>query len=664
MKPLSDTKVLNLGKYFYKLAERSQDVFWIRDKDYKTYLYISPAFKTVWGLSCEALYASGDIWFDAIHPDDKQQFTQTLELVKSNPQEGQTNSQEYRIMHADKQEVRRIQEVSFPVYDTNKQLIGFAGIAKDITREAQRLAELEQAIQFLKFFAKRVPAVFWARDATCTKQLYLSPGYEKVWERSRKELYDDPGSWLDTLHSEDREKVSNVSRFQQLANLGESVEYENRYRIHTPSGEIRWIKDTSYPIFDKQNNFMGFAGIAENITKEVLHELELREAKQRAEVANQAKSDFLAMVSHELRTPLNAILGMAQILHTKQLTQEQREFVGIISNAGNHLLALVSDILDFARLEAGKLSFICEPFSLHELAEQIVQSMQYQAKDKHIDLLLECTGISSVPVLGDANRIRQVFVNLLNNALKFTEQGHINVKIDCQDTPPDAVLFTVAVTDTGIGIEQDKLLTIFDRFSQVDSIYHRKHSGIGLGLAITKQLVETMGGSIRATSEINQGSTFTFHLTLKRHVERTNKHIPPVDEMVQQVQSRQYGLHLLLVEDNPINQRIAQVMLENLGCRIDIVENGMDVLNRMHELDHYDLIFMDVGLPDLSGFDVVSRLRQVPALKRKPIVAMTAHILDRDKQQAFESGMDCILAKPISYVEMISVLDLYANGKK
>lgn len=657
------TNVLNLGTYFYKLAERSQDVFWVRGVDYKTHLYISPASLKIWGLSYESLSADEFCWFDMVHPDDIKRLEHEVERIKSNLQEDQTYFTEYRIVRPDN-EIRRIQDISFPVYDADHQFIGFVGITKDVTQEKKRLAELEQASIFFRFFAERVPAAFWARDISCNEQLYLSPGYEKIWARSRESLYCNPTSWFDTLHPEDREKASNAERFRALNELGPDTQYEFRYRIYTPEREIRWVKDTSFPIYNEDNKFIGFAGIAEDITKEVLHEKALREAIQRAEVANQAKSDFLAMISHELRTPLNAILGMSQILKMKNLPNGLEEYIDIISNAGNNLLSLVSDILDFARLEAGKLSFSNEPFDLKALFTQIVHSMQYQAREKKLELILEYPCDNTSLVLGDANRVRQVLVNLIVNAIKFTEKGYIKVIVNCLKKTKTKGWFEVSVIDTGIGIREENLKKLFEKFNQIDSIYHRKHRGIGLGLAITKQLVETMGGNIQVESVFGKGSTFKFTLALKLKAQSENddKIVTSSTNMKNSVLERfQYHLKILLVEDNLINQKIAKLMLEDFGCQVDIIDNGQSVMEKLNTLFHYDLIFMDVGLPDISGFDIVSRLRQEETLKEMPIVAMTAHILERDRQQAFIAGMNSIIAKPISYEEINVALETYAK---
>ncbi len=647
--------IANLGNYFYKLAEKSRDVFWIRDATFKQQLYINPAFEKIWGHSCADLLECGALWLEAIFPDDRNKLMAEIERSQREAKEGESFSNRYRIICPDKR-IRHIQEVCFPLFDANRQLIGFAGIAKDVTREQHRLVELEQASHFFRYFAEKVPAVFWARDDTCNQQLYLSPGYEKVWGRKRESLYENPNTWLDTLHPDDRHIASNNRRFETLLERGAEVQYEYRYRIIVPSGEVRWIKDTSFPIHDDNNCFIGFAGIAEDITKEVLYERELVEAKQRAEVANQAKSDFLAMISHELRTPLNAIIGMAQILKTKGLNPELNEYIDIINHSGNSLLSLVSDILDFARLEAGKLTFNNEPFDLPGLLDQVIHSIQYQAREKNLALTLNCASDLPNLLMGDANRVRQVIVNLLSNAIKFTEQGGITVSARSEMVSDTNIKVIISVKDTGVGIRADKIGTLFEKFSQIDSIYQRKHRGIGLGLAITKELIQNMGGNIEVTSEFGVGSQFTFSLLLAIPDHRNKETI--VDIHANAPRSR-YRYKVLLVEDNVINQKIAKVMLEDFGCEVDIYDNGEDVLRHIADLQQYQLIFMDVGLPDLSGFDIAKRLRLEPELSEIPIIAITAHILEHDREQAKLAGMNHMIAKPISYEEIAAALERY-----
>lgn len=656
---LAELQVSELARYLYKLAERSQDVFWIRSADFKSQLYVSPAYETIWGRSCRSLHDRPYSWVESFHVEDKEQ---VLARFLMQPKFGDNYQCEYRIVRPDNQ-IRWIQDNYFPLFDSQYRCFGYAGIAKDITREKKHLAELEEASHFFHFFAEKTQVVFWVRDPISIKQLYVSPAYEKIWGRSIEELYSNPSSWINTVIPEDRLKHNDTTRLQQLEEYGLDMPNENRYRIERPDGEVLWIKDTSFPIYDDKNRFIGFAGIAEDITKEVLHSKELQEAKDRAESANQAKSDFLAMMSHELRTPLNAILGMSQILRLKGIPKEFEECVSVITMAGNNLLALVNDILDFAKLEVGKLSFSQEPLDFNLLISQILYSLSHQAKEKGLEFKLNYDETIPGIVFGDAKRIRQILVNLLSNALKFTMRGSIEIDVKSLDRSDEKVTLSIAVRDTGIGISQEKLEFIFEKFSQVDSIYQRKHTGTGLGLAISKELVERMGGKIQVKSELGKGSQFTFTLPLRLPVSVLENPLQTFHKPVEKTQL-QCNLKILLVEDNTINQTIAKIMLEEMGCQVHIYDRGQAVFENLETLNQFDLIFMDIGLPDMSGFEVVTKIRKHPSLKETPIVAMTAHILDRDKQQCFDVGMDGIIAKPISHEELIKIVKYWSSEIK
>ena len=363
MQPLTDLYISHLGKYFHRLAEKSQDVFWVRDADYITQLYISPAYEKIWGIPGERLYKDSSLWLASVIPEDRERIVQEIECIKQTPRFKNNFQLEYRIIRPDN-EIRYIHEIGFILFDDNQRFLGYAGMAKDITYEKGRVAELEAASRFFKLFAEKIHAVFWVHDPYRKKQIYVSPAYEKIFGRSCEELYQDPAGWINCLVPEDRDLHTDEVRVDVHKEQGARAQYENRYRIDHPDGRVVWIKDTSFPIYDQQEQFMGFAGIAEDISKDVMREQELQEAKQRIEVANQAKADFLAMMGHELRTPLNAILGMAQILKRKGVPSGLEGHVEIIRQAGLSLLSLVDDVLDFAKLDAGKLAFISEPFVL------------------------------------------------------------------------------------------------------------------------------------------------------------------------------------------------------------------------------------------------------------------------------------------------------------
>lgn len=648
----------NFGKYFFNLAERSQDVFWIRSADYKTQIYVSPAYEKITGRNLHSLYEDPESWFKYIAPEDQDLVKRDMDRICKQPGIQDSYQWSYRIIRAD-QERRWVQEIGFPLYDQDLRCFGYAGIVKDITQEKQRISELETASRFFQFFADKIQSVFWVRDPKCNKQLYVSPAYEKIWGRSCESLYNNPNSWVETLVPEDRngEHVSSV-RLQLLDELGPTIHYDSRYQIVRPDGSRSWIKDTSFPIHDHEDHFIGFAGIAEDITEEVLYEQELRDAKQRAESANRAKSEFLATMSHELRTPLNAILGMAQILRLKGLPVELDEYVDTITHAGNTLLALVNDILDFARLEAGKLSLTHEPFNLRTLVLQITKSLSFQAKEKGITLDTRFPKNLPVHLIGDPRRIRQVLLNLLSNAIKFTDQGGVKLKVSCLKILGDQALIFVTVKDTGLGISEDKLDFIFEKFSQIDSAYNRKNQGIGLGLAITKELVEKMGGLLTVKSSLGKGSEFGFTLPLQLNLAEQSENLTSEKKKKQKVLAQR--LRILVVEDNLINQKVAKILLEEQGCQVKLASDGAEALSILFADSSYSLVFMDIGLPDSNGFDIVKTIREREELKSIPIIAMTAHILERDRDRCFAVGMNGLIAKPILQEQLVDVLYRFA----
>lgn len=650
--------------YFNRLADRSQDVFWFRDPDFESLKYISASVDQIWGIPVREVMKNPSLWHDCVHPEDRGSVDNLIKKVKSMTTDQQSVYCHYRIFNHKDGAISRIYEEIFPFFNAVGSLIGYGGIARDVTDERQRMADLGQATYFFRLFAEKMHAVFWVRDESLKRQIYVSPGYEKIWKRTRKSLYENPDSWMDTIHSDDKNIPSVQTRFQELDETGLGIVYEKKYRIMMPDGAYRWVKDTSFPIQDNKSAFIGFAGIAEDITKEVEYEKALREAKETAEVANKAKSDFLAMVSHELRTPLNAILGMGQILKAKEIGNEVRECVDVILEAGNNLLSLVSDVLDFARLEAGKLNFTNEPFDLALLFQRTMKTMQYLADEKQLGLHLEIEPHLSAMVMGDADRVRQVLINLVTNAIKFTNRGNVTVRLKSTRSVQGRASFDIEVEDTGIGIPEDKLESIFEKFSQLDSIYQRKHGGIGLGLVITRDLIQIMGGEIDVKSVLGKGSLFHFTLNLPLQTEQEIRDSARREALFFTSQRPQFGLRALLVEDNRVNQRIASMILNDFGCTLDIANNAEEVFARLDGLLDYDLIFMDVGLPDMSGFEIAKALREDPRLAALPIIAMTAHVLEADCERAFAAGMNKVVAKPISYESIRLVLESVATQRE
>jgi two-component system, sensor histidine kinase len=650
-----------LGSSFIRLTEQNLDILWIRSQDWNQHLYISPAYETLWGHPRKALYDNSALWLDAVELEDRDALRQKLMEFLSCVTKASVLKTQYRIRDKTNR-IRYIKEFGIPIFDFDR-CIGFAGITEDITHSKTCVKERNEASYFFKFFSEKIESVFWVRDPTGSKQLYLSPSYEKTWGRKVDELYENPKAWIDSLLPEDRQVNRFEIRIEDSRTSQTFKKYYNRFRIKRLDGEIRWIKDVNFPINDEEGKLIGFAGIADDITTDVLREQELLDAKENAEKANQAKSDFLAMMSHELRTPLNAILGMAQILSQSDLNKEQQGHVDIIQDSGKNLLALLSDLLDFSKIEAGQLTFIDESINLYQFLNQIVNDFAIEARKKGFKCKLQYNLDENINIISDPTRLRQILVNLISNAIKFTEKGHVLVSVSSvQKTSKRLICFTVE--DTGIGIETSKLDKIFDRFQQVDSVYQRRHDGVGLGLAIVKELTQSMGGSTMVTSEISVGSQFSCILPFdlaqdKKEVVKESFEVISNENYPESSYYPKYNLSVLVVEDNRINQKISKLLLEQFGCRVDIADSGEVTLQKAQ--NHYDIIFMDIGLPDIDGFTVVKKLRLENKLARDvPIIAMTAHVFEQDQKRCFEVGMNEVIAKPIIQDRLAEVLKRWA----
>lgn len=546
--------------------------------------------------------------------------------------------------------------------DDKGAITGFLGTVIDITalKTAQhKLAESEKLYRLLATNSKDLITLYRAdKDAT---RVFISPSVKDILGYTPEELIGK--SPFDIILEEDAKKMQEETHNVTLSGRPAAVEY----RIRRKDGTVIWLESNSHPFFDNEGNMIGFQTSARDITQRKEFERELILAKERAEEATKTKSQFLSMMSHEIRTPMNAIIGLSNLLLGDNPRQDQVDSLELLKFSGHNLLAILNDILDFSKIEANKVTLEHIDFDLAQSIENIVKMMQPKADEKGITIQYMFDPRLPKEVKADPVRVSQVMTNLISNAVKFTEKGSVTVEVrhgvpGQKANGLEYFFYDFRIKDSGIGIPEEKLQSIFESFSQAASDTTRKFGGTGLGLTITRRLINLMGSDIHVTSKPGEGSDF--HFTLKLEKGKVAKPVPKPAEKTKNI-LKDRNILVLLVEDNRVNQVVATNFFRRWGVQYDIANNGREAVD-MVTRKMYDMVFMDLQMPEMDGYQATHAIRQMPDsyFKKLPIVALTASAMTSMRDKVMASGMTDFMTKPFQPEDLQQIILKYTSPEK
>jgi PAS domain S-box-containing protein len=593
-------------------------------------IYVNKCWCHLAGLTDEQARGTG--WTRAIHPDDRDMvFVEWDESIR----EKRLFSLEYRFI-TPWGEIHWVQGVASPLTADSGKITGYIGCVSDITRQKELTSALMQSRNRL-YEAQRIARVGnWDLDLI-TGELQWSDEVYRIFQLDQQRFSLSHGAWLDAIHPEDRERVNSA---YQLS-LRDHTHFSVIHRLVMADGVIKQVHVQCESFFDASGAPLRSVGTVQDIT-------ERENARLQAEAANRAKSEFLANMSHEIRTPMNAIIGLGRLALLTDLTCKQRDYLKKIDSSAGTLLHLINDLLDLSKVESGKLTLENITFSLNSCLGNVQSIIRVKSAEKGLDLRVSIAPEVPIQVAGDPFRLEQILINLLGNAVKFTDQGVVALEVTAGtagENEPVPVIFSIR--DTGIGMNDEQIARLFMPFTQGDNSTTRRYGGTGLGLSICRRLVRLMGGDVQVASEPGHGTLFTVTVLLGRSDLPVAQPEQPFDPGV--VTAALKGFRVLIAEDHPINQQVARELLEQVGMVVSIVDNGRDATICVAERGaQFDLILMDIQMPEMDGYEATRLIREEWPSVRLPIVAMTAHAGQEELERCLLSGMNGHLTKPLS----------------
>lgn len=651
-----------------KLLASTNDLVWCTDLAGDQLLYLNGAAERIYGRPLADFVANSRLWLELVHPEDRENVNQNLRLL---PRQRQIE-QEYRVVRPDGS-IRWLRDCVTVIDDDAGAPYRIGGIATDVTRQKRaeedlshsntqmqsEVAERKQAEDALKgseglyhSLVDNLP-IYVTRTDLQGRITFVNNNFCELVEMTPEELL---GRTNRDLHPAEYAEKYRHDELRVIETGEVFIDVEENRR----GDEVRYYEVRKSPVRDKSGNVVQVQAVFWDVTER--HESEvrrkqaeeaMREAKEAAESANRAKSEFLANMSHEIRTPMNAIIGMTELVLDGELNLAQRESLQIVRDSSESLLSIINDILDFSKIEAQKLELIAAEFDLHESLGDAMKSIAMRAHGKNIELAYHIDRDVPNFLLGDVGRLRQIAVNLVGNAIKFTTEGEVVLNVSCDSRDDKDVVLHFQVKDTGIGIAADKQKHIFDAFEQADSSSTRQFGGTGLGLAISSRLVGLMDGRIWVESELDQGSTFHFTARFEEVTEPAKRTVALPPEALE-------GLRVLIVDDNATNRLILEELVSHWGMQPLVASAGEEALQMLSRSDDdgapISLILTDIHMPHMDGYEFVRRAKQLPPFRDVTVIALTSGDRASDEFPTQEIGIAIQLSKPVKRQELMQAI--------
>jgi len=624
-----DEEISRTRRFIDAVAASIPDILFLYDRVEERNVYVNGNIERVLGYSPAEIHAMGALFLPSLmHPGDRERYLAYRER-SSRMAMGEMTEIDYRARHKSGRWVWLfVRSIPFQ-RDANGIVTQVLGVASDVTERRHALETLEHAQEMAHVGSWEADLA--TRAITWSPEMYRIHGLEPNSEPATLDL------GIEFAHPEDRpmlwEKIRGVEEKYQS--------YDLEYRIVLRDGQTRHVCITCRPVPEEGR----VVGTLMDVTELRTSERDLRVARDAALASSTAKARFLANMSHEIRTPLNGVIGMASLLQQRDLDPEITMIANTIRSSGETLLRVIDDILDYSKIEAGRMDIEAVTTDLPALVADVVTLYHANAIGKGLWLRAGIT-IDRIPkVLADPVRLKQVLTNLVSNAVKFTQKGGVTLSLDVESVTADKVSVLFMVSDTGIGITQDQQEGIFERFTQAESSTHRRFGGTGLGLSISRRLVELMNGSLTLWSEFGRGSVFRVELTFP--ISTQEPVIESTDRLVP------LGTRVLLAEDNAVNRMVAQAVLSNLGCEIETANDGLGAIH-LATTRTFDIILMDIHMPVCDGLEATQAIRQHEDLTKRhtPILALSASAMNEDRAACLAAGMDGFLSKPITMMEI------------